>query len=58
MTALYARVEGVRSGDWQDSSLVQTWAPRGAVFVVPRSDLALFALGIMPRDPEARRALK
>jgi hypothetical protein len=58
LTALYARVEDVGCSDWEDSSLVQTWAPRGAVFVVPRSDLPVFALGIMPRDPEVRRAVK
>ena len=58
LTALYARVEDVGPGDWEDASLVQTWAPRGAVFVVPRSDLAVFTRGIVPRDPEVRRALE
>ncbi|HEV2786528.1 MAG TPA: crosslink repair DNA glycosylase YcaQ family protein [Solirubrobacteraceae bacterium] len=58
LTALYSRVEATGPGDWEDVSLVQTWAPRGAVFVVARSDLAVFALGIMPRDPELRRALQ
>lgn len=43
---------------WEHPSLVQTWAPRGAVFVVPRSDLAVFALGIVPRDVRLREALK
>jgi len=33
-------------------------APRGAVFVVPRADLSVFALGILPRDAEVRRALE
>ncbi len=58
LTSLYSRVEDVRSTDWEHPSLVQTWAPRGAVFIVPRSDLAVFALGIVPRDAELRRALK
>lgn len=57
LTALYSRVEEVRADDWEDPSLVQIWAPRGAVFVVPRSDLPVFALGITPREPELRRAL-
>ena len=58
LTALYSRVRDVRSTAWEDASLVQTWAPRGAVFVVPRSDLAVFALGMVPRDAELRRALE
>jgi len=57
LTALYSRVERVSPSAWEDRSLVQTWAPRGTVFVVPRSDLAVFALGILPRDRELRRAL-
>lgn len=57
LTALFSRVEDVSSTAWEHPSLVQTWAPRGAVFVVPRSDLAVFALGIMPRDTQLRRAL-
>jgi hypothetical protein len=55
LVALHARVERVAAGDWAAPSLVQTWAPRGAVFVVPRDDLAVFAVGIVPRDPELRR---
>jgi hypothetical protein len=58
VVALHARVEQVGSGDWEHPSLVQTWAPRGAVFVVPRVDLAVFTLGISPREPEVRRSLK
>ncbi len=57
LTSLSARVEDVTTAAWEHQSLVQTWAPRGAVFVVPRSDLAVFALGIAPRDPELRQAL-
>jgi hypothetical protein len=58
LTSLYSRVEDVEPTDWEHPSLVQTWAPRGAVFVVPRSDLPVFALGIVPRDAELGRALK
>ena len=57
IVALHARVEQILPGDWDDPSLVQTWAPRGAVFVVPRADLPIFALGISPRDPEVRSVL-
>ena len=58
LTALYSRVEHVSSTAWEHPTLVQTWAPRGAVFVVPRCDLAVFALGIVPRDARLRRALE
>ncbi len=58
LTGLYARVDDVGATAWEDPSLVQTWAPRGAVFVVPRADLSVFALGILPRDAEVRRALE
>jgi hypothetical protein len=57
LTALHARVHDVGADDWEHPSLVQTWAPRGAVFVVPRADLGVFARGIVPRDPDARRML-
>ncbi len=58
LTALYSRVENIGASDWEHPSLVQTWAPRGAVFVVPRADLAVFALGIAPRDSELRQAVR
>ncbi len=58
LTSLHSRMEDVRTDAWEDPSLVQSWAPRGAVFVVPRSDLAVFALGILPRDTELRQALE
>ena len=58
LTSPSARVAEVGEDDWQHPSLVQAWAPRGAVFVVARSDLPVFARGILPRDPELRRALE
>ena len=54
LTALHARVEAVEPSDWEHPALVQTWAPRGAVFVVPRADLEVFSLGISPRDDQVR----
>jgi len=58
LTALHARVAEVGPDDWAHPSLVQTWAPRGAIFVVPEADLATFTLGILPRDPQLRRSLE
>jgi hypothetical protein len=48
---LHARIEGVQPDSWEHPSLVQTWAPRGAVYTVPSDDLWVFAQGIRPRDP-------
>ena len=58
LTALHARVDDVGADSWEHPALAQTWAPRGAVFVVPRDDLAVFARGILPRDPQLCRLLE
>ncbi len=55
--ALRARVRGLRRQDvrdalWRDRSLVKTWCMRGAVHLIPSSDLSMF-LGAL-RQPEAR----
>jgi Winged helix DNA-binding domain len=49
--ALHARVKDVSPSAWKDPQLVQVWGPRGAVYVVPRHDVALFTLGRSPRNP-------
>src|SRR2546427_1553474 len=49
--ALYARVKDVSPSAWKDPGFVQVWGPRGAVYVVPRRDVAVFTLGRFPRDP-------
>ena len=51
LLALHARVQGVSPSSWEDPRLVQVWGPRGAVYVVPRRDVAVFTLGRSPRDP-------
>ena len=50
--SLHARAEGVEPDSWTSRQLVQVWGPRGAVYVVPKSDLATFTLGLTPRDPD------
>jgi hypothetical protein len=47
---LHARVAGVGPGSWEDPALAQIWFRRGADYVVPREDLAVFTLGASPRD--------
>ncbi len=55
LLAIHARMEGSRANAWEDPSLVQIWGPRHAVYVVPARDLAVFTLGRLPDDPDARR---
>src|SRR5882762_5042585 len=49
--ALHARVKEVSPSAWKDPRFVQVWGPRGAVYVVPRRDVAVFTLGRSPRNP-------
>jgi winged helix DNA-binding protein len=49
--ALHARVEDVSPPAWKDPRFVQVWGPRGAVYVVPAQDVAVFTLGRFPRNP-------
>src|SRR3989442_5759553 len=49
--ALHARVKDVSPSAWKDPRLVQVWGPRGAVYVVPAHDVAVFTLGRLPRNP-------
>lgn len=55
--ALHARVEDVTPSAWKDPRFLQMWGPRGAVYVVARDDVALFTLGLLPRDPVLREAI-
>lgn len=56
--SMHARVEGVEPDDWSNRSLIQVWGPRGAVYVVPKDDLGVFTLGLMPRDPDRVKDLE
>src|SRR6267143_2766163 len=56
--ALHARVEDVSPSAWKDPRLVQVWGPRGAVYVVPAHDVAVFTLGRFPRDPVLASAVR
>src|SRR5438309_9312152 len=49
--ALHARVKDVSPSAWRDPRFVQVWGPRGAVYVVPSRDVAVFTLGRFPRNP-------
>src|SRR6266542_6678460 len=43
--SLHARVQNVSASDWEDPQLVQIWGPRGADYVVPGRDVAVFTIG-------------
>src|SRR5437879_5196280 len=56
--ALHARVKDVPPSAWRDPRFVQVWGPRGAVYVVPGRDVAVFTLGRFPRNPVLAAAVK
>src|SRR6185295_19449868 len=54
LLSLHARVEGVDSSTWEDSSLAQLWGPRYNTYVVAQRDFALFSLGRLPDNAKSR----
>src|SRR5256712_13949772 len=56
--ALHARVKDVSPSAWKDPRFVQVWGPRGAVYVVPAHDVAVFTLGRLPRNPGLASAVR
>ncbi|MDX6477230.1 MAG: hypothetical protein QOH95_2741 [Gaiellaceae bacterium] len=54
LLSLHARVQGVVSSTWEDSSLTQLWGPRYNTYVVPKRDFALFSLGRLPDRAKSR----
>ena len=48
--SLHARVNGVTASLWEQPDMAQVWGPRGAIYIVPRNDIAVFTLGQLPRD--------
>src|SRR5437899_4809918 len=56
--ALHARVQDVSPSAWRDPRFIQVWGPRGAVYVVPSRDVAVFTLGRSPRNPVLAAAVR
>ena len=54
LLSLHARVDGVDSSTWEDSSLTQLWGPRYHTYVVAKRDFALFSLGRLPDRAKGR----
>jgi hypothetical protein len=48
LLSLHARVQGIRSSDWEHEALVQLWGPRYNVYAVAADDLSVFSLGRLP----------
>jgi hypothetical protein len=56
LLSLHARVKGVTPESWNHRDLVQIWF-RWADYVVPRSDVDVFTLGALPREPTYAQAV-
>lgn len=56
LIGLHARMTDTQPDDWMHRDLIQTYAPRGAVYVLPRPDFGFFTQGCLPYD-RARRAV-
>src|SRR3954447_751228 len=57
LLGLHARVAACTAGDWEHPSLIQTYSPRSAVYVLPAKDFGVFTLGRLPLDPAAVRRI-
>ena len=57
LLGLHARVFGCEASDWRDPSLIQTYSPRAAVYVLPRKDFGVFTVGRLPLAPDAARRI-
>lgn len=55
LLGLHARMAGCQPTDWEHPSLIQTYSPRDAVYVLPRKDFGVFTIGRLPLAAEAVR---
>ena len=58
LLGLHARVTGCEPSGWEHPSLIQTYSPRAAVFVLPRKDFGVFTIGRLPLDTDAVRTIE
>jgi hypothetical protein len=54
LLGMHARVENCEPDAWEHPDLTQTYSPRGAVYVLPTSDLGVFTIGRLPLDEDKR----
>lgn len=57
LLGLHGRMAGCTPKDWEHPSLIQTYSPRAAVYVLPACDFGVFTLGRLPLDPSAVRRI-
>ncbi|HZX05824.1 DNA glycosylase AlkZ-like family protein [Kribbella sp.] len=57
LLGMAARMAGCVPGDWEHPSLIQTYSPRQAVYVLPARDFGVFTLGRLPLDQDAVRRI-
>ena len=50
--SLAARAADVQPDDWKAPGLTQVFGPRGAIYVVPETDVPVFTLGLLPRNAD------
>jgi hypothetical protein len=55
---MHARVAGCEPDAWQHPSLIQTYSPRDAVYVVPRRDFGIFTVGRLPLAADAAQRIE
>lgn len=55
LLSIHARVSGSGPSTWEEPPLVQVWGPRYSAFVIAERDLAVFTLGRLPDEPQARQ---
>jgi hypothetical protein len=58
VVSLYARAEDVGPDSWEAPDLAQIWFRFGADYIIPRTDIGIFTIGSLPRDPDKCRALE
>lgn len=57
LLGLHARMTACEPSDWEHPSLIQTYSPRDAVYVLPRKDFGVFTLGRLPLQADAVRRI-
>ncbi|WP_328999307.1 winged helix DNA-binding domain-containing protein [Kribbella sp. NBC_00709] len=57
LLGLHARMRDCVPSDWEHPSLIQTYSPRAAVYVLPARDFGVFTLGRLPLDADAVRRI-
>ncbi|WP_166678062.1 DNA glycosylase AlkZ-like family protein [Kribbella kalugense] len=58
LLGLHARMSECTPSDWEHPSLIQTYSPRAAVYVLPARDFGVFTLGRLPLDPAAAERIE